>query len=213
MSRPLVITDCDEVLLHMIVPFRDWLDEAHAIDFDLAGRDFITAMRYRKTGNLVEKDDIWSLLNGFFDTEMNRQMPISGAVAAIHALAAEADVVVLTNLADHRRAMRAEQLAGHGIELPVFTNTGPKGPALKAIVEQHRPSRVFFLDDLAHHHQSTAELVPHVTRVQMVGEPLVAPHVPCGYKAGHAHARIDSWGDALPWLQARLHGETPNPED
>ena len=25
MSRPLLITDCDEVLLHMVAPFRDWL--------------------------------------------------------------------------------------------------------------------------------------------------------------------------------------------
>lgn len=23
MSRPLIITDCDEVLLHMVVPFRE----------------------------------------------------------------------------------------------------------------------------------------------------------------------------------------------
>ena len=28
MAKPLIISDCDEVLLHMIVPFRDWLDES-----------------------------------------------------------------------------------------------------------------------------------------------------------------------------------------
>ena len=27
MSRPLLITDCDEVLLHMVAHFADWLDE------------------------------------------------------------------------------------------------------------------------------------------------------------------------------------------
>ena len=26
-GRPLVVTDCDEVLLHMVAPFRDWLGE------------------------------------------------------------------------------------------------------------------------------------------------------------------------------------------
>ena len=31
--RPLLITDCDEVLLHMVAHFQDWLGEAHAIDF------------------------------------------------------------------------------------------------------------------------------------------------------------------------------------
>ena len=34
MTRPLIITDCDEVLLHMVVPFRQWLDEAHDVHFD-----------------------------------------------------------------------------------------------------------------------------------------------------------------------------------
>ena len=207
MNCPLVITDCDEVLLHMIVHYRDWLDEAHDIDFDLSGPDFIKATRDRHTGELVEKERIWELLNRFFDTEMDRQTPIDGAVAAINALAQEADVVVLTNLQDHRRDQRAAQLRKQGIDIPVYTNTGPKGPALKDIVGRHNPSRVFFIDDLAHHHQSTAEIVPHVTRVQMVGEPLVAPHVPCGFKAGHAHARIDSWAEALPWLRKRLHGD------
>ena len=30
MSRPLVVTDCDEVLLHMVRHFRDWLDDDHS---------------------------------------------------------------------------------------------------------------------------------------------------------------------------------------
>ena len=37
MSRPLLITDCDEVLLHMVRHFGVWLRESHDIDFDVAG--------------------------------------------------------------------------------------------------------------------------------------------------------------------------------
>ena len=33
MSRPLLISDCDEVLLHMVAHFADWLDEAHRRPF------------------------------------------------------------------------------------------------------------------------------------------------------------------------------------
>ena len=29
MSRPLLITDCDEVLLHMVSHFEEWVAEAH----------------------------------------------------------------------------------------------------------------------------------------------------------------------------------------
>ena len=35
MSRPLLITDCDEVLLHMVSHFADWLDD-HALFMTLA---------------------------------------------------------------------------------------------------------------------------------------------------------------------------------
>ena len=38
MKRPLVITDCDEVLLHMVRHFRDWLAAEHAIDVLGQGR-------------------------------------------------------------------------------------------------------------------------------------------------------------------------------
>ena len=39
MARPLIISDCDEVLLHMIVPFGQWLDETQPVSFKLIGND------------------------------------------------------------------------------------------------------------------------------------------------------------------------------
>ena len=102
MSRPLLISDCDEVLLHMIVPFRDWLDEAHHIHFDLVHGDWGEALRHKHDGTVVERGIVWELLNGFFDTEMHRQQAIDGAVESINALREVADVVILTNLLDHR---------------------------------------------------------------------------------------------------------------
>jgi hypothetical protein len=206
-KRPLVITDCDEVLLHMIAPFRDWLAEQHGIAFDMTRHDFVSAMRHADSGEVVDPKLVWPLLNQFFDTEMPRQLPIAGSVAAMTALAEVADVVVLTNLLDHRQQARTRQLAEHGIAVRVFTNQGPKGPALKAILEEYQPARAVFIDDLAQHHDSAAEVTPEVSRLHLCGEPLLAPHIPCALVAGHAHARIDSWDHALPWLQARLHGE------
>lgn len=208
MTRPLVISDCDEVLLHMIGPFSDWLGEAHDIEFSLIGNEFHKAMTRRSSGEKVEAEEVWPLLNGFFDSEMHRQFPIAGSVAAIAALAEHADVVVLTNLQDHRAENRTRQLSDHGINLRVFTNQGPKGPALQAILEEYQPSRALFIDDLAQHHGSVAATAPHVDRLHLCGEPRIAQHIVCAHKAGHAHARIDTWEHALPWLLARVHGET-----
>ena len=136
----------------------------------------------------VPPEEIWRLLRGFFDTEMHRQTPIPGAVEGMARLAEHADVVVLTNLTDRHRDMRFEQLAGHGIHTRVFTNQGPKGPALKAILDEYQPSRAVFIDDLAQHHGSVAEMVPHIDRLHLCGEPTLAPHITCGFEAGHAHA-------------------------
>ena len=201
MTRPLVISDCDEVLLYMVAPFRDWLDEQHGVVFDMSGGDFGRAMKHRDTGEVVEQADMWRLLNLFFDGEMHRQSPVAGMIEAMTALREHADVVVLTNLMDHRQQARTRQLAEHGLDLRVFTNQGPKGPALKAILDEYRPSRAIFIDDLAQHHGSVAEVAPDVGRLHLCAEPMLAPHISCAHQAGHAHARIDSWADALPWKQ------------
>jgi hypothetical protein len=46
MARPLVISDCDEVLLHMIAPFRDWLAQTQDVTFTMNGNDFSRSMHY-----------------------------------------------------------------------------------------------------------------------------------------------------------------------
>ncbi len=206
MSRPLIISDCDEVLLHMVVHFKDWLEASQGVNFSLDGANFGEALRWQDSGELLEAMDVWKMLGRFFDTEMDSQLPIAGAVESINALSEHADIVILTNLVDKRRDMRAEQLEKVGIKAPVFTNQGPKGPALEKIVAEFAPSQAFFIDDLPQHHLSVFETVPHVKRLHMCGEPMIAGSIDCAHKAGHAHARIDRWSDALPWLLEHLDG-------
>ena len=135
---------------------------------------------------------------------MERQEPIAGAVEAYGTLAEQADVVVLTNLLDHRQEDRARQLARHGIDAKVYTNQGPKGGAIARILEEYSPSRAVFIDDLSQHHSSAREHAPDIARLHLCGEPGLAPHIACGAKAGDAHARIDTWHEALPWILDRL---------
>lgn len=206
MSRPLVITDCDEVLLHMVVPWSQWLSEVHGVTFNLSRQDFSRSM-HDAGGQPVPPERIWELLDSFFTSEMARQYPIAGAVAAMEELSRHADVVVLTNLTDNHRDARAAQLLSHGLDLRVYTNQGPKGPALQRIHAEYGPSRAVFIDDIAMHHGSVADLAPDVHRLHLCGEPTMAPHIRCAYDAGHAHARIDTWDKALPWLLARLNGD------
>jgi len=207
MARPLVISDCDEVLLHMVRHFRDWLSAEHGVAFSLEGTSFAESMR--RNDVVLAEEEMWLLLNGFFDTEMPRQTPIEGALEAVAELQREADVVILTNLQDRFGAARLAQLRALGLEVPVFTNQGPKGARIRRIMDEHGADRAVFIDDLAQHHASAAEHAPLVGRLHFCGEPAIAPHVPCALAAGHAHARIDNWAEAVPWLLDHLHQKEP----
>jgi hypothetical protein len=198
MSKPLLISDCDEVLLHMIVP----------IHFDLVHGDWGEALRHKHDGTVVERGRVWDLLNGFFDTEMHRQQAIDGAVEAINRLTDVADVVILTNLLDHRAGPRTAQLKAVGIDAPVYTNQGGKGEALGRILDEYKPSVAVFVDDLGHQHDSVGEMFPDVWRLHFVGEPLLWERV---NPSKAAHARLDRWTDAEHWIRDRLVANAPAP--
>ncbi len=204
MNRPLLITDCDEVLLHMVSHFGAWLGEAHAIDFAIgSSHDFGSALTRRGTGEQVDGPEVWPLLDGFFATEMDRQTLVPHAGAALAAIGDVADIVVLTNLGDHCHAGRVAQLAAHGIHHRVVCNQGGKGTPVGRLVAEYRPSVTVFVDDLAVHHESVARHQPSVWRLHMIAEPQVAAHTP---KAPFAHARLDDWAEAQAWVLGKLHG-------
>nr|WP_295371196.1 HAD family hydrolase [uncultured Sphingosinicella sp.] len=200
MSRPLLISDCDEVLLHMVSHFADWLDEAHDMHFALEAPGFAEAIRDRK-GKPVPHEKVWPLLDRFFDSEMHRQNIVPGAVEALTRIGEQADIVILTNLGDEYQASRVEQLAAFDIRHRVLCNRGGKGRPVRELIEELRPSVTAFVDDLAVHHESVANHAPEVWRLHMVAEPRVATHSP---KAPHAHARIDDWNEATRWLLDRF---------
>ena len=201
MSRPLLITDCDEVLLHMVAHFADWLDEEHQVRFDLESGMFAEALTDRRTGEPLEHDRIWPLLDGFFRTEMHRQTLVPGALDALGAIGEVADIVILTNLGDEAHGWRVDQLAGHGIRHEVVCNQGGKGGPVREIVGRHGANSAVFVDDLPLHHASVAKHAPEVWRLHMVAEPRLAAAVA---PAEQAHARIDDWPSATPWILDRL---------
>ena len=201
MNRPLLITDCDEVLLHMVRHFGDWLGEAHAIDFDPSHGEFANGLKRRSDGKLVPEHKVWPLLDGFFRTEMRRQTLVPGAGEALERIGQVADIVILTNLQDWCHAGRVEQLDAHGIRHRVVCNQGGKGIAVKRLVDEFQPSATVFVDDLPVHHESVAEHAPAVSRLHMVAEPKVAPTIP---PAPYADARIDDWDEAAQWILARF---------
>jgi hypothetical protein len=201
-GRPLLITDCDEVLLHMVSHFADWVAEAHGLSFNLSAPGFRDALR-DGDGQPIAAERVWPLLDGFFASEMHRQNVVPGAVEALAEISAFADIVILTNIGDEYEAGRVEQLERFDIRHRVLCNRGGKGRPVLELIEASGPRATVFVDDLAVHHESVATHAPQVWRLHMIAEPRLAAHTP---PAPHAHARIDDWGEAVPWILDRLKG-------
>ena len=199
MKRPLLITDCDEVLLHMVGHFAEWLETEHGIRFALETGRFTDAMTMVDTGEPLALDQAWILLDAFFRGEMHRQTLVPGAVEALGRIGEVADIVILTNLANEAHPLRVDQLATHGIRHDVICNSGGKGSAVKKLAK--RRSSAVFVDDLAMHHASVAKHAPGIWRLHMIAEPRVAAAVPM---AEHADARIDDWAEASGWIIEKL---------
>ena len=201
MRRPLLITDCDEVLLHMIAHFGAWLAEARGIDFTPEGGEFANAMRRRSDGASLTREETWPLLDDFFATEMHRQTLVPHAGAALERIGQVADIVILTNLGDHCHAGRVAQLDAVGIRHRVVCNHGGKGRPVADLVAEYAPSATVFVDDLPQHHDSVSRRAPDVWRLHMVAEPAIASQIP---PAPAAHARIDDWAEAVDWVLERF---------
>lgn len=200
MSRPLIISDCDGVLLEFAAPFTDYLLVEHGLTMKLD--TFALAGNIRDgDGKAIDAKAFPALLDGFFATHMPTQSPIDGAVAALAALAEHCDIVVLTNIADHHAAARTIELARLGMPYRVIGNHGPKGEPIRTLVQEFRPSAALFIDDLPPHHSSAKLVLPHVHRLHMVAEAPLRDLIP---HAIDADARIDDWIDALPYIQSVL---------
>jgi len=200
-SRPLLISDCDEVLLHMVRHFADWVDEAHGLSFALDAPGFRDALRDKASGESVGEERVWPLLDGFFLSEMHRQNVVPGAAEALREISTLADIVILTNIGDEHRAGRIAQLEAFGIRHQVICNRGGKGRPVAGLLQRFRPSVAVFVDDLAVHLQSVAKHAPEVWRLHMIAEPRLAAHMDT---SPFAHERIDAWRDATRWILDRF---------
>jgi hypothetical protein len=199
-GRPLFVTDCDEVLLHMVSHFADWVAEEHGLSFDLTAPGFREALR-DGDGSPVGAERVWPLLDEFFAGEMHRQNVVPGAVEALAEISLHADIVILTNIGDEYEAGRVEQLERFDIRHRVLCNRGGKGQPVLELIEAMGPRSTVFVDDLAVHHESVATHAPGVWRLHMIAEPRLAAHTP---PAPRAHARIDDWAEAVPWILDRM---------
>ena len=197
-SRPLIITDADEVLLRFMQRVEHYLDSI-GLWIDLSSFALSSNIKSKETDEPVQ---VPTLIDDFFAAETANIDAAPGAAAALAKLSAEAQIVVLTNLPAAHRDARIANLKGHGMDYPVVVNSGLKGPAVKWLTEK-AGSPVFFLDDIPHNIDSVAEHAPQVTCIHFIADPRLGKLIG---KAKGATARIDDWDEAHDFITGQING-------
>lgn len=198
--RPLVICDVDEVVVHFTRALEDYLSRRE-LRLDTSSFALNGNIRRVGTGEPVASEAVAEMIDDFFHQHTAELDAIDGAIAALHDLARDSSVVMLTNLPHHARDKRIDNLRGHGLDFPVVTNSGPKGPAIRHLADQTRES-VVFVDDSPGFIASARQHAPDVHLIHFLHDERFARHIePFDFVS----LRTASWDEALPHIK-RLIG-------
>ena len=205
-SRPLIVCDVDEVILHMALHLEEYMVENDLI--------FLNE-KYSLTGNIGGTEDRVPLpdkavrqhLQTFFDTVCHRQDLVDGAAGALALLADDWDIVLLTNLpGEHNKPLREAHLRDLGISYPVLVNSGPKGGAVAAL-SGGRPVPVVFIDDSPVNHGSVHASLPSAVQIQFIASERFAAMIE---PADHIDLFTGDWQQTLTFISGILNPAAPD---
>ncbi len=198
-DQPLLICDVDEVVVHFTRSFEDYIGKRSLY---LETTSFALNGNVRRIGTSERLDEplLSDLIDEFFVDCTEHLPPIDGAVEALNVLAANASVVMLTNLPHHAREKRIRNLLGLGIEFPVITNSGPKGPAIQHLAALTTDT-VVFVDDSPGFIASSFEHAPDVHLVHFLHDERFAKHL---QPYPFVSLTTGTWADALPHIKNLL---------
>lgn len=198
-GRPLLAVDCDEVMVEFSSHVARWMPST--------GHE-MRLTQYRLEGTMfplgedtpLPFDECVALLDRFFHEETEKQEAVAGAVDALARLAADAQVVVLTNVPRFAGPVRRRNLAALGMEFPVVVNSGGKGRAL-AWLGAAAAAPTVFVDDSPLQHEHAARHAPDVARVHFVGAASLRELMAESPEADH---RAHDWDEAEAQIRAAL---------
>ena len=195
-SRPIVITDADEVIFAFVEGLESYLN-ANKMYLDLKSFALTGNIRWQENHEAVEAVGVRDAIQRFF-AERTASMPlIPGAIKALNEIKKTAQVIVLTNIPIPQLQTRRDALLGHGLDVPVVANIGLKGPAV-AYLMSRTASPAIFIDDIPHNLDSVRDCAAEAIRLHFIGDLRLAKLMG---PAESANARIDEWTGASDYIR------------
>lgn len=198
-GRPLIAVDADEVMVVFVDHLSRWME---TIGFEMR------LVRYQLEGSMFPKgsdvplpfDECIGLINRFFAEQTLTQQAVPGAAEALAGLAADAQIVVLTNVPRAATEARRQNLASLGIPYPVVVNSGGKGRAM-AWLAARAGAPTAFIDDSVKQIESVAKHAPEVIRVHFAWADFIYRIYP---ECTDATCQVRDWESAARELRRRL---------
>ena len=200
-TLPLMIFDADEVLVHFAEPFSTYLKK-HNHRLHLNGYRLDNAIKKADTDDVADPDTAKNLVWGFIHDETKNQPAAKGAPEALTKLQAYAQIIILSNVPHSVYNDRVLNLKNIGMDYPLISNEGMKGPAVKEILKKHKADS-FFIDDNPYQVESVYNDNPSTVCVHFSVCDLIKPYMP---KAVGASVEPTSWDDLVSKLINCLKG-------
>lgn len=167
-DRPMLVCDADEVLVQFVIPLTGYFDE-RGYSLELVNYRLDNSVRCKESGAVVERDKVWALIDDFFHDRVDHCPPVEGAVDAMRRLSEHVQLLVLSNVPAHAHKGRQKSLIKHGIDVPLISNTGPKGPAIRHI-SRLLNAPLFFVDDVPFQLNSARQYCDSVEIIHFVAD-------------------------------------------
>lgn len=198
-GRPLIVVDVDDCLAiyvdHLIRYMKRIGYELRLVSYQLEGSMFRIG-----SDDPLPFDDCIEILYRFFRDECLNQELMPGAAEALHSLARDAQIVILTNVPEFAGDHRRENLARSNIHWPVVVNTGGKGRAM-AWLAAAAAAPTAFVDDSVQQIESVAKHAPEVVRLHFAGAASVRQLFP---QCAAATCQVQNWEEAETVLRREL---------
>jgi hypothetical protein len=200
-TRPLIISDVDEVVLEFLDPFQAYLSSVehrlHADSFRLHGN-----IRRLSDQAPASSDEIADFQEAFFASQERWQTPAAGARAVLDSLAESADIVFLTAMPPRHHDRRRALLDRHGLTYPMIATEGAKGPVAAELIGD-RGIPAVFIDDIFTNLASVRSHAPDCLLINLMANQTFRALAP---DPGERVARPRDWAEAGEMIRGHFGG-------
>ncbi len=198
-SRPLILSDADEVLVQFASVLEEFLHE-NELYLNLESFALTGNIRRKADDVAVTAEEVTALIGQFFVEKTEHQPAVPGAPEALRALSEKAQIVIVTNVPLQQREARVRSLRKLGMDYPLIANIGLKGAVVKHLADKVT-APVYFIDDIPPNIASVSQACDRVHCLHFVHDErlggLLGP-------AENSRHRADTWPEAAAWLNAHL---------